>query len=217
MSASQPVRTGRAAPLPPEERRRAIVAALVPLLLEHGGEVSTRQVAEAAGVAEGTLFRVFPDKPSLLMAAAEEVLNPADAGEQQAEALAGLESLRDKVLVTAERMVARAERSTVVLMALRRAWMARPPGAGHGTEHEAGHNTGPQAVFKRSGEALHRMLTEVFTPHADELSVEPETAAVLMRTLVLGSRHPGADDAARLSPAQITDALLDGVLIREEG
>ena len=65
-------RTGRAAPMAPDDRRRAIVDAVVPLLLEHGGDVTTRQIAEAAGIAEGTIFRVFPDKPALLMAAAAE-------------------------------------------------------------------------------------------------------------------------------------------------
>ena len=51
--------TPRAAPLSPDERRRAIVDAVLPLLIEHGRAVTTRQMAEAAGIAEGTIFRVF--------------------------------------------------------------------------------------------------------------------------------------------------------------
>ena len=42
-----------------------IVAATLPLLLEHGELVTTRQIAEAAGIAEGTIFRVFADKDEL--------------------------------------------------------------------------------------------------------------------------------------------------------
>ena len=84
-------RAGRAAPMAPDERRRAIVDAVVPLLLEHGDDVTTRQIAEAAGIAEGTIFRVFPDKAALLLAAAEEIINPATGRAELEAALAGLD------------------------------------------------------------------------------------------------------------------------------
>jgi AcrR family transcriptional regulator len=54
----------RASMLPPEERRSMIVAATLPLLVEHGEMVTTRQIADAAGIAEGTIFRVFADRTS---------------------------------------------------------------------------------------------------------------------------------------------------------
>ena len=56
----------RARPLPPDERRRAIVAATRPLLIEHGAGFTTAQVARAASIAEGTIFRVFASKQELL-------------------------------------------------------------------------------------------------------------------------------------------------------
>ena len=67
----------RATAMAPDDRRKAIVDVVVPLLLDHGGEVSTRQIAEAAGIAEGTIFRVFPDKNALWLAVAERTLDPA--------------------------------------------------------------------------------------------------------------------------------------------
>ena len=54
-----------------------IVEAMLPLLLEHGEMVTTRQIAEAAGIAEGTIFRVFADKDELIAAVVEHATDPA--------------------------------------------------------------------------------------------------------------------------------------------
>src|SRR5579862_7906225 len=69
-------KTRRAAALPPDERRSMIVEATLPLLIEHGDRVTTKQIAEAAGIAEGTIFRAFADKDELIAAAVEAALDP---------------------------------------------------------------------------------------------------------------------------------------------
>ena len=93
--------TPRATAMSPDDRRKAIVAALLPLLVERGEDVSTREIAQAAGIAEGTIFRVFPDKGSLMLAAAEEAINPADGQAAFDEAMARPSSLREQVVVAA--------------------------------------------------------------------------------------------------------------------
>src|SRR5688572_5930427 len=166
----------------PDERRRAIIDAVRPLLIEHGDRLTTRLIAEAAGVAEGTIFRVFADKDELMHAVAVETLNPADAREQLQAAIGDYVDLPTKVRVTADLMLHRSDQVVAVLMAMRKHWMAHAKDDGP---------PGPSAFVVQSHEALLERLTEVFEPHRDELAVSPERAALLLRTLVLGSRSPG--------------------------
>src|ERR1700730_9179034 len=65
----------RASVMPPDERRAMIVAATLPLLMEGGEMVTTRQMADAAGIAEGTIFRVFADKDAVITAVVDAALD----------------------------------------------------------------------------------------------------------------------------------------------
>ncbi len=197
-------RRERARPLSPDERRAEIVEATVALVMEHGATVTSRLVAEAAGVAEGTIFRVFPDMRALFHAVAEHVMNPPGSTDDMAEQLADLDGLRDKVVRVATRLEERSYRVMRVMMALRQLWMSDGPPA---------KDQGPPAFVTKAQEALLDNLTNVlFAPHADELRTTPEEAAIALRALVLGSRHPGVQGAERrLTPEQVADVILRGV------
>ena len=53
-----------------------LVDAVTPLLTQFGAAVSTKQIAERAGIAEGTIFRAFGSKEELIQAAVDRQLDP---------------------------------------------------------------------------------------------------------------------------------------------
>ena len=72
--------TRRRAPgMSPEQRRAMIIQTAIPLIAEYGAAVTTAKVARAAGIGEGTIFRVFADKDELLQACLAEALSPEHA------------------------------------------------------------------------------------------------------------------------------------------
>ncbi len=197
----------------PEDRRQAIVGALIPLLVERGGEITTKEVARAAGIAEGTIFRVFPDKRSMLLAAAQEAMNPAGGEEAFDKALADVTDLREGVVVVTKRVLDRMRLTMSVMMAVRPQLMA----AFH-EEHHAGHkpDIGPPAFVLKAQEDLHVRLTRLFEPYADRLAVDPATAAIALRSLIFGAHRPELGLTPSLTPDQIADLLLGGVLARKD-
>ncbi|HRQ00236.1 MAG TPA: helix-turn-helix domain-containing protein, partial [Terrimesophilobacter sp.] len=87
----------RAKPLSVEERQASIIDAVIPLLAVHGRDISSKQIAEAAGVAEGTVFRAFGDKDSIIAAAIAKFLDPEPLRDEL-RAIDGDLDLHSKVL-----------------------------------------------------------------------------------------------------------------------
>lgn len=199
------MKSGRATPMAPDARRQAIVEAVIPLLVSHGAAVTTRQIAEAAGVAEGTIFRVFPDKCALMHAVARETMDPS-SGRQALDRIDPSLDLRDTVCEVAVYLLARMEKVIAVMTAVHgalvvpeRAGAARPP------------QVDPPAFIVDANRAMLEYLTQIFERHRDELAVSPERAALILRSLVLGSRHPGMGHAQTLTAEEIATVLVSGV------
>lgn len=207
--------TPRATPMSPEDRRRAILEAVVPLILEDDEVPSTRRIAEAAGIAEGTIFRVFDDKPALMRAVAEEVMRPTRGREGFEAELGPIADLHERIRVTAESMTAHLRRTMKVMIAVR-GHLQAPSGPPTRSPRQEPPPPGPAPFIVEANRELLEMLTWLFEPHRDELRVPPETAALVLRSLVFGSHHPGMDPAPDLSPTQIADVIVDGVTLPRE-
>lgn len=197
--------------MPPEERRQAIVAALVPLLVERGGELSTKEIAKAAGVAEGTIFGVFKDKRELMLAAAQEAIDPADGRRSLDELLHSDASLREQITAVTRQLQDRMQLTMTVMIAVRTA-LAR--------EHDGPserHPAGPPEFLLTAQERLDEQLVALFKARRPELTVSPQIAALALRSMIFGSAaRPYLGSSPTLSPEQIADLVLDGVGRRSE-
>ncbi|KRF16763.1 hypothetical protein ASG90_10990 [Nocardioides sp. Soil797] len=192
----------------PEDRRQAILDAVVPLLIEHGADLTTRLIAEAAGVAEGTIFRVFADKTELMRAAAEEAISPAHGRADFEAMLAANDDLHERVRLASVALKIQLHRTMRVMFAVRSHLMK------HGEPPTSGGPPGPPQFVIRANKELLAMLTDLFAPYADRMRLSPDRAAVVFRSLVFGSA--GMDLDADLTPDQIADVIVGGVMLPEE-
>jgi AcrR family transcriptional regulator len=164
-----------------------IVEATLPLVLANGEMLTTRQIAEAAGIAEGTIFRAFADKDALISAVVEAALDI----EPLERALATIDpSLPLDELVTAAALIL--QQRVIDIWRLMSSIGARFHDR---TTRRPEHSD---------------VLIALFAAHRPELRVDPETAAQLLRALTLSTTHPMIADTPML-PGDIATLFLHGV------
>jgi AcrR family transcriptional regulator len=185
--AAEATKTKRAAALAPDERRAMIVEATLPLLLEHGDRVTSKQIAEAAGIAEGTIFRAFADKDEVIAAVIDAALDPAPL-EAALTAIAGG--------LTFEEQLAAA----VVIMQQRVIDMWRLVSSVGTRFHEMTRRPMPDSGA----------LVRIFDANREQITVEPIVAARLLRALTLSTTHPMLAGEPR-TPAELVHLFLHGV------
>jgi AcrR family transcriptional regulator len=191
---SASVRRERARPLSPEQRREAIIEATRPLLHEHGQGTTTRMIAEAAGIAEGTIFRIFATKDELFDAVLEREFDPEPFLARVAAIDAAL-PLRERLITYVEMLQARFLGIFGLMSAM-------------GMQ-------GPPARFrdeKQRRRAHDHGLVALLAADADRFTLPVERVAELVRGLAFSASHPHMTDGRPLTPVEIADLILHGVL-----
>ena len=173
--------------MPPEQRRAAIIEAVRPLLAEFGESLTSKQIAAAAGIAEGTIFRVFADKDELIDATLDAALDQ----EQLEAALCEIDAEQsfEAQLIEATCLIQRRVVDVWTLLshvsAKRHEQVRRPM-----TDSAA--------------------LADLFAAHADRIRTEPVNAARLLRALTMSLTHPMIAAEASTA-ADIVDLVLHGI------
>ena len=173
--------------MPAEARRAAIIDAVRPLLIEYGESVTSKQIACAAGIAEGTIFRVFADKDELIDAALEAALDPEPLE-------TALQSV-DRSLQFEQQLV---EATAIIQRRVVGVWMLVS-------------NLGPKRHHQSRRPVVDSAeLVAIFDRHPDRLSVDPFTAAHMLRAMTMALTHPMLAGHPS-DPAEIVDVLLHGI------
>ncbi|MEU2912905.1 TetR/AcrR family transcriptional regulator [Streptomyces massasporeus] len=189
--------TRRRAPgMSPEQRREMIIQTAIPLIAEYGATVTTAKIARAAGIGEGTIFRVFADKDELLQACVAKALSPEHAV-RELDAIDVSQPLPDRLAEAAEALQAHLSRMGAILGSL-----------GHGGGKHPGTVRG--AGRAESTTRIRAALAELLEPDRAALRRPPEQIAALFFGLLF--TQPRTEEDPDLTPQELVELFLHGAL-----
>ncbi|MFF7486894.1 TetR/AcrR family transcriptional regulator [Streptomyces luteogriseus] len=191
-----PTTRRRAPGMSPEQRREMIIQTAIPLIAEFGAAVTTAKIARAAGIGEGTIFRVFADKDELLQACVATALSPEHAV-RELDAIDVSQPLPDRLAEAAEALQAHLSRMGAILGSLGHRGGKHP-----GTVRGAGR--------EESTARIRAALAELLEPDKAALRRPPEQIAALFFGLLF--TQPRTNDEPDLTPRELAEVFLHGAL-----
>lgn len=190
--------SGRAPAMTVAQRRAAILEVAVPMLVEHGANVKTSEIAAAAGIAEGTLFRAFRDKHELFVACLRATLE-SEAEIAQIERVDRSLPIEERLTEAVRAVADYQTRLWSMVVALRTAGID-PRG------DDGDHDGPPRAMIGISG-AIEALFD------ADQLRVAPDLAARLLLGSVFSNRMQAEGiGTSGVELTELVDLFLHGTL-----
>lgn len=172
-----------------ERRRAMLIDAVTELIIERGTAPTSRDLAEAAGVSEGTIFHVFGDKESLIQAAVERYLDP----EAVPALLRGIDPdlpLDTKVHAIVETLHTHLQGAFTLMAVLGRPVRSAP--------HEA-------------LDEYVEVISGLVLPELEGLNFSSEDAALLMRLVAFSSSMRGLNEERQFSIDELARFCLYGL------
>ena len=190
----------------PADRCEAILDAVSPLVAAAGRDISTREVAAASGVAEGTIFRVFPSKSDLIDAAIRRAIAPAPmvaslsalATPSRAGTATPDRGLHDLVTAIVATLQEHARTSHRLLNLL--------PSTSE-TGHDASAHDDVHAARREISETIVTTVEGLLAPYASDLGIPSRAAGSAILTLSFGSMF----SSPAPEPAEVAQLILHGI------
>lgn len=185
----------------PNLRQQAIIEAVTPLLLERGSEATSRELAQAAGIAEGTLFRAFESKDELIHAVLVAYVDVERLTRrmQDVSASAQLEE-------TLEHIIAVLTEHIRGIFAISSALKASPRHAGRPPYHHE-----RSTIIQQITSAIESTLR----PFAAELEVGTYQAARFVRGVCFSATFAHDEEAEpALTPSELAGLVVHGITRR---
>lgn len=204
----------RAPSLPPDERRASIIEATRRLILDRGAAPTTREVAEAAGIAEGTVFRHFASKDDLVHAALVDALDPTEVC-AAIEAVDPCHDLDTRMveLMTVVRSAVRSISGTAASLHAVRAASQTSAHPGQPGPHPQRHRSDRLTVWNT---AVRTSLARCLEPDRSRFTLPLDLVCHLVVTVAATGLRPFETAPGDVDARQLATLLLHGALTPQE-
>jgi AcrR family transcriptional regulator len=186
----------------PADRRASIIEATLPLLREKGMAVSTKEIAKAAGIAEGTIFRVFDNKEEIVHACLHEVLDNkalvVEVGQVDREL-----GLRDRLAVAVGIMQDHLKELFNLMVVLQSS----------GRPLQRPDHADAERRRKEASAELDAAFVDLIGADAAQLRIPAKDFLAYLRMLTLSSDHPMLE-GTNASAEELVGILLEGALAK---